>query len=365
METEGSLARFQAPSTCPYPEPDQSSPSPHSTSSRSILVLSSHLRLSFPSGRFTQVSPPKPCMQLSSLPYVPHGRPIPFFLIRSLEWYLVKGIDLNDSLKDYKIAWWFFRPFLEVISCGRKNKQTCQIEWTHFCNSLETRREEDRHKIWQARSNDVNAGAIKCRAVPSEVFVSQWNQTVPADVAVLPWRVDARSKTTEKRLFEVFLYWPISLPYNLLRSRKLNDKDTGNASAVLRSNYVTTLNYSITNWMLIRGTAVHCLRPKQRVANLRVSSSAPCTLSVKLSDFTVWRHACAVLTGNRAGLRTVLSSRLSHGELRNSLRESHSFPLFTCGHHDGIIPQMSIAWYIPFQIPRLTPHFTLSFLLCG
>jgi hypothetical protein len=45
----------------------------------------------------------------------------------------------------------------------------------------------------------------------------------------------------------------------------------------------------------------------------------PYTLSVKLSDFTVWRHAwrknwinCAVLTGNSAGLRTVLSSLLSH-----------------------------------------------------
>jgi hypothetical protein len=31
------------------------------------------------------------------------------------------------------------------------------------------------------------------------------------------------------------------------------------------------------------------------------------------------------LTGNSAGLRTVLSSRLSHRELRISLRESHSF----------------------------------------
>jgi len=58
----------------------------------------------------------------------------------------------------------------------------------------------------------------------------------------------------------------------------------------------------------------------------------PCTLSVKLSDFTVWRHTwrknrvnCAVLTGNSAGLGTVLSSRLSHRELRSSLRESHSF----------------------------------------
>jgi hypothetical protein len=34
---------------------------------------------------------------------------------------------------------------------------------------------------------------------------------------------------------------------------------------------------------------------------------------------------CAVLTGNSAGLRTVLSSRLSHRELSSSLRECHSF----------------------------------------
>jgi nitric oxide reductase large subunit len=52
---------------------------------------------------------------------------------------------------------------------------------------------------------------------------------------------------------------------------------------------------------------------------------------VKLSDFTVWRHTwrkswvnCAVLTGNSAGLRTVFSCRLSHRELRSSLRKSHS-----------------------------------------
>jgi hypothetical protein len=56
------------------------------------------------------------------------------------------------------------------------------------------------------------------------------------------------------------------------------------------------------------------------------------TLAVKLSDFTVWRHTwrknwvkCAILTSNNAGLKTVFSSRLSHRELRGSLRESHSF----------------------------------------
>ena len=56
------------------------------------------------------------------------------------------------------------------------------------------------------------------------------------------------------------------------------------------------------------------------------------TLAVKMSNFTVWRHiwrknwpTCAVLTCNSAGLRTVISSHLSHRELLSSLRESHSF----------------------------------------
>ena len=53
------------------------------------------------------------------------------------------------------------------------------------------------------------------------------------------------------------------------------------------------------------------------------------TLSVKLSNFTVWSHTwrknCAVLTGNSADLGTVLSRRLSRRELLSSFRESHSF----------------------------------------
>jgi len=61
-------------------------------------------------------------------------------------------------------------------------------------------------------------------------------------------------------------------------------------------------------------------------------SKAPYTFSVKLSNFTAWRHTwrknwenCAVLAGNSAGLRTDLSSRLSQTELRSSLMESRSF----------------------------------------
>jgi hypothetical protein len=51
MEPEGLLPQSQVPATCPYPEPARSSPqSPHRTSWRSILILSSHLRLGLPSG---------------------------------------------------------------------------------------------------------------------------------------------------------------------------------------------------------------------------------------------------------------------------------------------------------------------------
>ena len=62
------------------------------------------------------------------------------------------------------------------------------------------------------------------------------------------------------------------------------------------------------------------------------ASKVPYTLSATLSDFTVWRHTwrknwinCAVLTGNSAGLRNVLSSRLLYRELRSLLRESHTY----------------------------------------
>jgi hypothetical protein len=60
------------------------------------------------------------------------------------------------------------------------------------------------------------------------------------------------------------------------------------------------------------------------------SSKRRYTPSVKLNDFTAWRHTwrknwanCAVLTGNSAGLRTVISNHLSHREMSSSFRETH------------------------------------------
>jgi hypothetical protein len=75
MEPEASLPCSQEPSTRPYPEPDQSSPS-HPISLRYILILSPHLHLGLASGLFPSGFPTKILYA-----FVLHALPIPAHLI--------------------------------------------------------------------------------------------------------------------------------------------------------------------------------------------------------------------------------------------------------------------------------------------
>ena len=63
---------------------------PHLTSWRSILILSTYLRLGLPSGLFPSGFPTKTLYTPSPHPYAPHAQPISFFSILSPAQYWVR-----------------------------------------------------------------------------------------------------------------------------------------------------------------------------------------------------------------------------------------------------------------------------------
>jgi len=66
---------------------------PHPTSWRSILILSTHLRLGLPRGLFPSGFPIKTLYTPSPPPYAPHAQPISFFSILSPAQYWVRSTD--------------------------------------------------------------------------------------------------------------------------------------------------------------------------------------------------------------------------------------------------------------------------------
>ena len=86
MEPGGSLPHSQVPATCHYPVPARSNPCPtHPFCWRSILILSSHLRLGLPNILFPSGFPTKTLYTPLLSPYTLHAPPISFVSILSPE----------------------------------------------------------------------------------------------------------------------------------------------------------------------------------------------------------------------------------------------------------------------------------------
>ena len=104
MESESSLPHLQLPATCPYSEPDRSNQYPHIAHPEDpcLYYLPIYAWVS-QVVYFLQVSPPVPCIRISSPPYALQAPPISLFSILSPEQYWVNAetLALNYSVRNY------------------------------------------------------------------------------------------------------------------------------------------------------------------------------------------------------------------------------------------------------------------------
>ena len=127
---------------------------PNPTSWRSILILFSHLRLCLPSGPFPQVSPPKPCIRLSSHPYALHAPPTSLFLILSPEDYWVRSIDYYAAHYVVSSTPLLPRPSLVQIFFPAPNFQTPS---TYVPPSMQTnKKKREKNKLYCTASTDLD-----------------------------------------------------------------------------------------------------------------------------------------------------------------------------------------------------------------
>ena len=105
MEPEGALPNSQLLSTRPYPETPRSSPYPH-------ILLTEDPSQYYPPiytwvsqmVSFLQVSPPKPCIHLSSHPYALHAPPISFSILSPEQFWVRSTIYFATTTSSWSVS---------------------------------------------------------------------------------------------------------------------------------------------------------------------------------------------------------------------------------------------------------------------